>query len=111
MGIGEEAEGEMSAPEELLAFQCKAAKIKVEREFKFHPERRWRADFLVTGHKLLIEVEGGLWVAGRHSRGAGMQKDMEKYNAAALLGYRILRFSPDMVKSGEALKYIEEIIK
>lgn len=101
----------MSAPEDLFAFQCKAAKIKVECEFLFHPTRKWRADFLLVGYMVLIEIEGGLWVNGRHSRGSGMQADMEKYNAAARLGYRILRFSPDMVKTGEALQTIEDVMK
>ena len=63
-------------------------------EFKFHPSRKWRADFAIPSKRLLIEIEGGAWSGGRHTRGAGFVGDMEKYNAAAVLGYRVLRYQP-----------------
>ncbi len=63
-------------------------------EFKFHPTRKWRADFAIPGAKILIEVDGGVFSGGRHTRGAGFIKDQEKLNAAACLGYRVLRFTP-----------------
>lgn len=101
----------MSAPEELFALQLRAVGIQVEREFKFHSIRKWRADFAIPSKMLLIEIEGGLFINGRHNRGKGMINDMDKYNNAALLGYRILRFSPAMVKSGDALQMVQEFIK
>lgn len=63
-------------------------------EFRFHPTRKWSADFALPDHMLLIEIEGGVWTGGRHTSGAGFVGDMEKYNAATVLGYRILRFQP-----------------
>lgn len=63
-------------------------------EFRFHPSRRWSADFAIPSRKLLVEIEGGVWSGGRHTSGAGFMGDMEKYNAAAALGYRVLRFVP-----------------
>lgn len=72
-------------------------------------KRRWRSDFRIG--KLLIEVEGGGWIKGRHTRGAGFEQDMEKYNAAALLGYTVLRFSPAMIDSGKALQTIEKMLE
>ncbi|MCC6271105.1 MAG: hypothetical protein IT190_07495, partial [Microbacteriaceae bacterium] len=48
--------------------------------------------------KLIVEIDGGLFVQGRHSRGAGQLKDMEKLNAAALLGYRVLRYAPSQIE-------------
>ncbi len=63
-------------------------------EFKFHPDRRWRADFAIPSEKLLIEIDGGVWSGGRHTRGAGFIGDCEKLNAAAVLGYRVLRYQP-----------------
>ena len=63
-------------------------------EFKFHPSRKWRADFAIPSRRLLIEIEGGAWSGGRHTRGAGFVGDMLKYNAAAILGYRVLRYQP-----------------
>jgi len=73
---------------------------EVVAEFKFHPIRKWRADFGIPSAKLLIEVEGGFWMkgadgqGGRHGRGGGSEKDMEKYNTANIMGYSLLRFSP-----------------
>jgi len=63
-------------------------------ELRFHPTRKWSADFAIPSAKLLIEIEGGVWSGGRHTSGAGFVGDMEKYNAATCLGYRILRFQP-----------------
>ncbi|MFX9721941.1 hypothetical protein ABTO99_18030, partial [Acinetobacter baumannii] len=81
-----------SEGETVLATHLKACKISFEQEYKFHPERKWRADFLITGTKILIEVEGGIWSGGRHTRGKGYIGDMEKYNSAAMMGFTVLRF-------------------
>jgi|SRR3990167_657357 len=68
------------------------------REFQFCPSRRWRADYAWPGHGLLVEIDGGVWTQGRHTRGAGFTSDQEKMNAAALLGFSVLRFQPKDVK-------------
>jgi hypothetical protein len=72
--------------------------------------RRWRFDFAWPAHKLAIEVDGGSWIAGRHTSGAGFAADCEKLNEAAILGYRCLRFTPEMVESGVALATIERAL-
>jgi hypothetical protein len=109
-----------SAAETLLAVQLDQAGIPYEREFRFAPPRRWRADFQIrasglkngqlVGQRLLVEIDGGSWVAGRHTRGAGFEADLEKHNAAALLGYRVLRFTPAMVDDGRALDVIRQAL-
>lgn len=99
-----------SAPEAEFALHCRAHKLNPVPEFKFHPVRKWRADFAFPAHRILIEIEGGVWVNGRHSRGAGYSADCEKYSHAALLGYRVFRFTPDMVKSGEAVLMVKEAL-
>lgn len=58
----------------------------------------------------MIEVEGGIWSGGRHTRGKGYIGDMEKYNEAAAMGYKVLRFSTEQVKSGLAIQQIEKIV-
>jgi very-short-patch-repair endonuclease len=60
--------------------------------------------------RFLIEVDGGSWVGGRHNTGAGFAKDLEKLNAAAELGYRVLRFTPQMINDGSALEQIRRIL-
>ncbi|HEY3620730.1 MAG TPA: hypothetical protein VGK96_28335 [Candidatus Sulfotelmatobacter sp.] len=59
---------------------------------------------------ILVEIEGGTWSQGRHSRGYGMAKDAEKYNRATILGYRILRYTTDMVMSGHAEREVYDFI-
>lgn len=63
-------------------------------EFHFCDQRKWRADYAIPSKLLLIEIEGGGWSGGRHTTGSGFAADREKYNAAACLGYRILKYSP-----------------
>jgi len=77
----------ISEGEAKLASDLKALRISFEQEYKFHPKRHWKADFHMTGTKILVEIEGGIWTGGRHTRGKGFIHDMEKYNAATVLGY------------------------
>ena len=81
--------------------QAKALGIPVpQREFVFCDGRKWAADLAYPQHMLLIEIEGGIWSDGRHTRGKGYHNDCIKYNAAALLGYTVLRFTPGMIQHG-----------
>ena len=101
----------LSQGEEILSVQLKALNIRFEREYLFHPKRKWRADFHILEQKILIEVEGGIWSGGRHTRGKGYIGDMEKYNAATTLGFQVLRFSTEQVKSGLAVRQIEQLVR
>ena len=60
--------------------------------------------------KIALEVEGGIWIQGRHSRGAGMLKDMEKYNAAAAAGWRLFRTTPKQLRSAELLNMLADAV-
>lgn len=76
-------------------------------EFRFAPPRRWRFDWCWPEHMIALEIEGGVWTGGRHTRGSGFTKDVEKYNEAALLGWRVLRCTPKQVKSGEVFELLK----
>lgn len=104
---GEKVPNEFEAK---LARELKTLKIDFEQEFYFHPDRKWRADFHLIGKKILVEVEGGIWSGGRHTRGKGYIGDIEKYNAATMMGYQVIRFSTDQVKSGHAIQQIEKMV-
>jgi very-short-patch-repair endonuclease len=80
-------------------------------QHKFHPVRRWRFDLAWPANMLAIEIDGGIWSNGRHTRGAGYRRDCIKLNEAALLGWRVLRFTPDMVTDGTALDYITHALR
>lgn len=73
------------------------------REFHFLSGRRYAADFAWVDYNLLVEIEGGVWSGGRHTRGKGFTEDCRKYNLAQIEGYDVLRFTAEMVESGEAL--------
>ncbi len=66
--------------------------IEYVEEYRFHPTRRWRFDFAIPYLRIAIEAEGGVWSGGRHVRGSGFTLDCEKYNAATVLGWRVLRY-------------------
>lgn len=101
----------MSALEETLLFQIKAMGLALpEKEYRFHETRRWRFDFAYPEYQLAVEVEGGTWAGGRHTRGSGYEKDCEKYNEAALRGWSVLRFTGSMIKSGKAVETLKEAL-
>jgi very-short-patch-repair endonuclease len=106
-----------SEPEEALAWQLKAADIPFVQQFHFGagwtPPRKYAADFAIVdkGSALLVEVDGGSWVAGRHNRGAGFEKDRERDALALIHGWRVLRVTPKQVESGEALGWIEKALE
>ncbi|HHX8716625.1 endonuclease domain-containing protein [Vibrio alginolyticus] len=101
----------MSALEQTLLFQIKAMGLAIpEKEYRFHETRRWRFDFAYPEQQLAVEVEGGTWAGGRHTRGSGYEKDCEKYNEAALRGWSVLRFTGSMIKSGKAVETLKEAL-
>lgn len=101
----------MSDLEEHLNFQMKVSKLPMpEREFRFHPKRRWRFDFAWPELKFAVEVEGGVHSGGRHTRGKGFEEDCIKYGEAMKLGWDVYRCSSGLIKSGQALDIIKFMI-
>ena len=68
----------------------------------------WRFDFAWPGERVAAEVEGGIWARGRHVRGLGFRQDCTKYNAAALLGWRVLRFTASMLNDDFAIVMLKQ---
>lgn len=102
-------------------------KLEAVKEFQFHDVRKWRFDYAIPSAKIAIEVEGGVFkkrsfvnkqtgfiettVGGRHTSGVGFLKDMEKYNTATSLGWRILRATPDTLLSRKTMDLIRTTIE
>jgi hypothetical protein len=89
-------------------------------EYHFSGSRAWRFDFAWPDLKLAVEIEGvfykGAGRKSRHTTGAGYSDDCEKYNAAALDGWKVLRFTGSMLNDGRADQQLnaafgKEIIK
>ena len=81
------------------------------REHKFHPKRRWRFDIAWPEYKIAVEIDGGVWTSGRHTRGSGYVKDMEKFNWAAKLGWRVFKFTPQQVVNNEAMLFMQGVFE
>ena len=96
-----------------------------EREYRFAPPRRWRADFAWPKRRLIVEVNGGTWsprgakkcpVCGRlprsgHTSARGLERDYEKQNEAVLAGWRYLEVTPKMVDDGRALEWVRRALE
>lgn len=74
-------------------------------------KRKFRFDYCYPSKKLAIEIEGGVWINGRHNRPSGFIKDIEKYNIACILGYRILRFTISDLKKESTYLTIKDALK
>lgn len=110
----------MSALEDELAVQLRAAELEFEREHAFCAGRKWRADFVVRAkvhwalvdeldramNQVLVDVQG-IGPQGRHGSWDHIESDCEKFSTAAALGYRALPVTGKMVRSGRALHLIE----
>ena len=101
----------MSEPEERLLLLLAADGLPAPvREWRFVSPRRWRWDMAWPDQLLAVEVQGGMYLGGRHNRPRGYEGDCEKANAATLLGWRVLRFTPAMIEDGRAVATITEAL-
>jgi very-short-patch-repair endonuclease len=90
---------------------CKTdLKVECVKEFKFHPVRKWRFDYAIPEHKIALEVEGGVWSGGRHTSPKGFLGDIEKYNTATLMGWRVFRTTPEDLYKTATIKLIKTAI-
>jgi len=81
-----------------------------KRDFRFHKTRKWALDFAFCESKLAVEIEGGVWSRGRHTRGKGYIADCEKYREAVKLGWRVLRYTGEDLKQ-RPVQCVEEVAK
>jgi len=81
------------------------------KQYRFAPPRRWKFDFAYVDKKIGIECNGGIYIKGKHTFGAQLEKDYEKLNQAAIEGWKVLQFSLGQIESGEAVQKIKEALK
>lgn len=94
----------------LFRLICRELGERVEFEHRFHPTRKWRFDGAWPDRQIAVEIDGGYFVGGRHSRGTGQIADNEKINVAQSLGWSVYRFTPQQVQSGYFFKAIVEVL-
>lgn len=84
-------------------------------EFRFHPVRLWRFDVAWPPSYVAVEIHGGLFRFGHHSRGKGFLDDREKISTAMLHGWRVLEVAPsgkhpNTLYSPEMLAWLKEML-
>lgn len=87
--------------------------LEAVEEHPFHPERKWRFDVAIPSLKIAVEIEGGIWKegGGAHSRPANILRDIEKYNAAIMEGWKVLRVVPEDLHKTHILTMIHTLKK
>lgn len=102
---------EQSELERLFDCQVRALKLPdPQYEFRFMPPRRFRFDFAWPSQMVAVEVEGAIWSGGRHVRGDGYEQDCIKYSEAAILGWKVIRATGEMVKNGKAIDLLKRAL-
>lgn len=86
--------------------------LPFETEYRFEPPRCWRFDLAWPSLKVAVELEGGKWSSGRHTRPIGFQNDCVKYNRAVELGWRVLRYTADDLRkrSDDVLEQVTNVL-
>lgn len=93
------------AMDELEAWLESGAWGRVEREYRFHPKRKWRADYALIDQDPIVLIEyDGLMQHGEnqgHASIRGILRDSEKLNHAQALGFRVFRANAKTLASGD----------
>ena len=94
-----------------LALLKQAGLPHPHREYRFHDTRLWRFDYAWPQFSVALEQEGAIWTRGRHTRGSGFLKDIEKYNAASVMGWRVVRVTPQTLCTEETITMLRELLQ
>jgi hypothetical protein len=81
------------------------------REYKFHPKRNWRFDFAWPQWKVAAELQGGLGMGGRHTRGASLVLEYDKLNEAQVLGWKVFLFAWAHIENLDILRLLEAVLR
>ena len=103
-----------SAVEDVFAVQLhKAGITDFRRNARFIPGRRFEADFYWPKLRLVVEVDGGLWMPkGGHTSGSGAKRDRERDILAYISGQLLtIRVASDHVRSEEAIDWVKQILE
>jgi len=81
-------------------------------EYRFSAPRRWRFDWAFVPDRVALEIEGGIWLpgGGRHTRGRGFRRDLEKYNEGIAQGWRILRVLPQDLATARTCDWVRRTL-
>ena len=104
-----------SALETQLAYMIRCVGLpdpKTQYRLPETPKRRYMWDFCWAAERLLVDVQGGTWMAkGGHNTGGGIEDDCEKMVLGTLNGYRVMFVTALQVRDGRAVQWIERALK
>lgn len=103
-------EAAAAAERALCDYWERAVGVRPVAEYRFHPTRRWRFDLAFVAERVALEVEGGAFMAGRHTRGAGFREDLDKYGEAAALGWLVLRCLPETLYEARTVDLVRRTL-
>lgn len=96
----------------MLILEIRSRKLPIPvREYQGIPGRKFRYDLAWPAKKLALEVQGGVFSGGRHTRGIGYTADCEKLNLTVLNGWRMLWVTPAHIRDGKAIRWVEQALK
>lgn len=96
-----------------VAFRCHLRYAGIRgwvQEYRFHPTRAWSLDFAWPDIQFGVEIDGGVYVGGAHTRGKGATNDREKRAEAQILGWQILVVTTEHVETGQAISWAETLL-
>lgn len=74
----------------------------------------WRFDFVWPQFKLIVEVNGGVWMpgGGAHSHPIDITRNMTKQNEAVFAGFQVLQFTPDDIQRRQrvAISFTQRVL-
>jgi hypothetical protein len=98
--------------EEAFGFWCRALKLPTpQRNFRFHPTRKFEIDWAWPQYLIGVEIQGGIWVGGAHARPMNIVRDMTKHNLLLDFGWRVWHFTPKEVIDGIAVQHIDKVLR
>lgn len=80
------------------------------REHHFAPPRKWAFDLAYLAEMVAVELEGGTWTNGRHTRGKGFDADCRKYGEATARGWLVLRCTAEMIADGTMVALLRRLL-
>lgn len=84
---------------------------EAQDEYRAIPERKFRLDVAWPAWKVCVEQQGGVWNRGKHGRGSGIVKDMERQNILQIAGWLVLQFTPSQIWGGYATDMVKEALR
>lgn len=93
----------------LVLFTEAAPDISILRWQKVIKGRRFEFDFCLPDHRILVEIQGGTYNGGRHTRGYGYDADCEKLRLATFDNWKVLWYTGRQITKENIERLVEYV--